>query len=118
MNWSFAVHMKTIKLTLCVLFIFSIGIFSYGQEDSHDLPPFEMLPQKPGEIKEIYYLPHKTIYQIYDFKGKLLKDSIGKYIDMTLLEKGKYFIDYDGLREVYEKTSEVPKELTPPKKCK
>lgn len=104
------------KQFILLIFIISSS-FGFGQNDSQKLPPFEMLPQKAGEVKEIYELPSPTIYQIYDIKGKLLKDSIAEFIDLTMFEKGTYFISYNGENHKYLKKTDPPKNLTKPKKC-
>ncbi|MFK7757666.1 MAG: hypothetical protein AB8B53_12120 [Flavobacteriales bacterium] len=105
------------KSIIFILLVFSSVSAVHAQDDSQKLPPFHMLP-KDGEVKNIYELPYECIYQLFNSKGDLIQDSIAEFIDMTPLEKGTYFIKFEGKSIKYDKTSEkpAPKKPEAPKK--
>ena len=98
------------KIYIILISLLFVGTKLFAQEVSQKLPPLHMLP-KDGESKFIYEFDHEGIYQVYNAKGDLLLDSIGEFIDMTQLEKGMYFIKFEGETFSCNKQMEKPKVL-------
>ena len=61
----------------------------------------KMLP-KYGEVKQIYELPEKTDYKIFDSKGKLVSSGNAEFIDCTDYKKGIYFVNFEDRKEKFE----------------
>jgi hypothetical protein len=93
------------KLIALSFFAFSLSFSSFGQSEelSKELPPIKMLPKK-GEVKQIYELPSKTDYKVYNSDGKFLTEGNAQFIDYTTYQEGTYFVHFNGKSESFEKT--------------
>ncbi len=88
---------KTIRIASIFLLCTVISVAGYSQEKkelSKKLPPIKMLP-KIGEKKEIYELPQKFEYKIFDTMGRLVAEGDAEFIDITNYKTGTYFIHYN-----------------------
>ena len=92
------------KIFILCLIAFTISLSSFGQAKkiSKELPPREMLP-KHGEVKQIYELPSKTNYEVFNSKGELVAKENGQFIDYTKYDLGTYFVRFDGVTESFTK---------------
>jgi len=45
----------------------------------------------------------ETMYEIYNMFGNLVKKGFGKKVDLTGLDKGDYFVNYDAKTESVRK---------------
>jgi len=54
-------------------------------------------------ISDWLYFSGETIFEIYDEKGNFILDGYGKEVNISDLEKGKYFVNYDNRTEVINK---------------
>jgi len=52
--------------------------------------------------KEIVF-SRETMYEIYDYYGNRIMKGIGKIIDISSLNKGEYFLNYDNKMETFKK---------------
>lgn len=55
------------------------------------------------KVKNTIDFSEETMYQLYDEHGALLLDGWGKTIDIELLDKGKYYLNYDNKTVVVTK---------------
>ena len=92
--------MKKVLISISLLLVSKLG-FSQN-EQSKNIPSIKILP-KNGEVKQIYELPAKTEYKIYNAAGKLVTEGNDQFIDYTKYKKGTYFILFNGRKEIFEK---------------
>lgn len=64
-------------------------------------PALDFLPKKVSNIIEFVQQANpkssgETMYEIYDQYGNIVKKSFGKQVDVSNLQKGVYYIIYDG----------------------
>ncbi len=64
------------------------------------MPKVSFSPSKPKKIIEF---SAETDYEIYDYYGKLRMRGYGKSIDISKLEKGEYFLQFDNTTEKFTK---------------
>jgi len=95
---------KLILLAFCSTI--SLTVLGQQEEDknkpSKNMPPVNMLP-KSGEVKQIYELPSKCSYEIFNSKGEFVTKGNAQFIDYTEYKKGVYFIRYENKTERFEK---------------
>jgi hypothetical protein len=90
-------------MKLVTILTLMISLSSYCQtEPSKNLPPIKMLP-KTGEVKQIYELPKKADYKVYNSQGKLVTAGNAQFVDYTDYKKGVYFILVGDKKERFEK---------------
>ena len=115
------------KKSILILSYTLITLITFGQTDASNntsrlnkkLPPKNMLPQNPGEVKKIYELPKVCDFKIFDEKGALVEQKTEEFIDYTNYKLGRYFIRYESKTETFSqtdtstKTSPMSKKLPP-----
>ena len=79
------------------------GQVVYSKDEKYrsgDQPEVFIVPTKtPNELMFTY----ETLYEIYTSKGKLIKKGKEKYVDISELPKGKYYVNYDNKTEVFSR---------------
>ena len=66
------------------------------------MPPLNMLPKNPGEVKQIYELPKVCDYKVFDENGTLIEQKRGEFIDYTSYKKGTYFVKFENKTEAFK----------------
>ncbi len=67
----------------------------YSLEAEYNNRLMSKLSFSPAKPKKLIEFSAQTDYEIYDYYGKLRLRGFGKTIDVSKLEKGEYFIQYD-----------------------
>ena len=77
----------------------------YSKEVKYDNPepPITFTPGNGQKATDKLYFSKITSYEIYDYYGKLQIKDIGKDVDISSLQKGDYFINYDNKTESFIK---------------
>ncbi len=66
-------------------------------------PPVRMKPGKNERVGKYITFSVPTDYEIYDYYGRLKKKGYGYKIDVSDLEPGTYFINYDNKTDMFRK---------------
>jgi hypothetical protein len=79
------------------------GQVVYSKDDKYravEIPEVNIIPSK--DANELMF-SYETLYEIYSANGKLLKRGKEKYVDISELPKGRYYINYDNKTETITK---------------
>ena len=83
------------KLLTVILLATTLNTSAFGQsEQSQNLPPIKILPIE-NEVKNIYELPSKTDYEIFNSKGQLIAEGNAQFVDYTDYKSGIFFIRFN-----------------------
>ena len=91
--------MKKVVLSVFVVsFCFFNSTFAQDS-NSRSLPPISELP-KVGEAPKIFHeLDANYAFVMFDIKGDVIKKGTAKFIDITDLKAGTYFVKSNGKTE-------------------
>ena len=56
-----------------------------------------------NRVSDWLYFSSETLYELYDDKGNFILDGYGKEVNVSDIEKGKYWVNYDNRTEVISK---------------
>jgi len=56
-----------------------------------------------ARVSDWIYFSSETLYEIYDEKGNFILDGYGKEVNITDIDKGKYWVNYDNRTEMVTK---------------
>ena len=77
-----------------IKYVFPNGDYLYTREiDLHYYP--DPVTFKPNKTSRYIYLSRSTPYEIYDGKGTLVLNGVGKEIDLAPIPDGNYVIYFD-----------------------
>lgn len=83
-----------------VKFIDEKGKIAFTKEVKYNQPAKE-LTITSEKIKDKITLSNTSMYEIIDENGNIVLQGISKYIDVSELKKGKYFINFDNKTETF-----------------
>ncbi len=66
-------------------------------------PPVTFKPGNGKKVSTTIYFSAPTMYEIYDYYGRLKLKGYGKEVDVSKLKPGMYFINYDNKTETFVK---------------
>ena len=89
-------------LLVLVLILAGLSVVAQEKPRTDQLPPIKELPAV-GESKTFYELDGEHAYSVFDHEGRQVLKGHGRFVDLTDLGQGLYFIQYDGRKVRYTK---------------
>jgi hypothetical protein len=99
-SYSVEIYPNTGQNLFRIKFTDDKGKVFYSKEIKYNQPGKE-LTITTDKIKDKIALSNTSMYEIFDEKNNLILQGTSKYIDVSELKKGKYFINYDNKTETF-----------------